>query len=156
MGEEASTGEWRLLARDLIAALDPRLRDALNHPTRREILRLLHAGGARSVGELAADLSPLSRGEIAYHAQVLESSECVAADGSRPGPGGEERLLRSAVADSEQAQLVLRATRRPDQGLRQQTAEAGSAGALTMFRVPRPGRTVSLLNRHGRGAERRG
>lgn len=156
MGDAGVVADGGGLASELVAALDPRLRDALNHPTRREILRLLHAGGARSVGELVADLSPLSRGEVAYHAQVLEGSECVAADGSRPGPGGEERLLRSTLADSEQAQLVLRATRRPDHGLRQRTVEAGSAGALTMFRVPRPGRTVSLLNRHGRGAERRG
>ncbi|HKF82158.1 MAG TPA: helix-turn-helix domain-containing protein [Solirubrobacterales bacterium] len=144
------------LAGELVAALEPRLKSALNHPTRREILRLLQAGGARSVGELATELSPLSRGEVSYHAQVLEGSECVAADGFRPGPGGEERLLRSTLADSEQAQLVLRAARRSDQGLRQPTVEGGSAGALTMFRVPRPGRTVRLLERHGRGAERSG
>lgn len=144
------------LAGDLLAALDSKLQDALNHPTRREILRVLHAGGARSVGELVAELSPASRGEVSYHLQALEDSECVVADGSRSAPGGEERLLRSTLADSEQAQLVLRATRRLDRKLPQRPPEAGSTGALTMFRVPRPGRTVRLLNRHCRGAERRG
>jgi DNA-binding transcriptional ArsR family regulator len=143
------------LAGELVASLEPRLQNALNHPTRREILRVLHGGGPRSISEIVAELSPLSRGEVSYHSQVLEDSECIAADGSQADPGEQERLLRSTLAGSEQAQLVLRAARRLDSGLRQRTVEDRS-GALTMFPVLRPGRTVRLLNRHRRGAERRG
>jgi DNA-binding transcriptional ArsR family regulator len=148
------------LASELLAALEPKLQGALNHPTRREILRVLHVGGGRSISELSAELSaelsPLSRGEVSYHVQVLEDSESVAVDGARPAPGGQERLLCSTVAGSDQAQLVLRATLRSDRKLPRRAPEAEPAGALTMFRVPRAGRTVRLLNRHRRGAERSG
>jgi DNA-binding transcriptional ArsR family regulator len=154
MGDAGEFANDRGLADELVAALEPELRDALGHSTRREILRVLQASGPRSLGEIAAELSPLSRGEVSYHAQVLEDAEFVSSDGSRPG--GQERVLCSTVADSDQAQLVLRATRRFDRKLRERTPEAGSAGALTMFRVPRPGRTVPLLNRHRRDAERSG
>ncbi len=155
MGEYEPTLGDGLSASDLIAALEPELQDALSHPTRREILRVLHAGGPLSVSEVVAKLSPLSRGEVSYHARILEDSQCVTIDGSRPALDGQERLLRS-TAGSDQAQLVLRATRRLDRRLRGGTTEAGSAGALTMFRIPRPGRTVRLRNHHRRGAERTG
>lgn len=156
MGDAGECANDRELVDELVAALEPKLQDALSHSTRREILRVLQAGGPRSFSEIVAELSPLSRGEVSYHAQVLEDSEFVSSDGSRPTAGGKERLLRSTVADSDQAQLVLRATRRFDRKLRERTTEAQSAGALMMFRIPRPGRTVSLLNHHRREAERSG
>ena len=156
MGDAGVLANGGGLASELLAALDPKLQDALNHPTRREILRVLHAGGPRSVGGVVAELSPLSRGEVNYHAQVLEDSECVVVEGPRPAVDERKRLLRSTIGGSDQAQLVLRATRREDRKLRRREPEDKAAGALTMFRVPRPGRTVSLLSRHRRSAERQG
>jgi hypothetical protein len=132
------------LAADLSASLEPRLQDPLNHPTRREILRVLNAGRkAQTITAIVAKLPPLTRGEISYHVQVLQDSECVAVDGTRPALRGRERLLRSAVGDCEQALLVLGATQRSDRVHRARKG-GGSSSLLTMFRIPRPGRTIRL------------
>ncbi|HWO82464.1 MAG TPA: helix-turn-helix domain-containing protein, partial [Solirubrobacterales bacterium] len=115
MGDAGVLAEDGRLAADLVATLEPQFQDALNHPTRRDILRVLQgAGQPRSITDIVGSLPQLTRGEISYHAQVLEDSGCVEVDGSRRCPGGEERLLRSAVGDSGQALLVLGATERSD------------------------------------------
>lgn len=135
-------GDGRL-ATELVAALEPRLQDALNHPTRREILRVLHAGSRpRSLSEVLEELRPLSRAEVSYHVQVLEDAECVEVEGTWPSPGGRERLLQSAIVANEQARLVLVVTQSSDREHRQEGDHSSSF--LTMFRVPRPTRTISL------------
>jgi DNA-binding transcriptional ArsR family regulator len=153
MGDAGVLVEDGRLAADLVATLEPQFQDALNHPTRRDILRVLQgARQPRSITDIAAALPQLSRGEISYHAQVLEDSGCVEVDGSRRRPGGQERLLRSAVGDSGQALLVLGATERSDREHRRRAAAEPPSSQLTMFRVPRPARTVRLLGRRRREA----
>jgi DNA-binding transcriptional ArsR family regulator len=155
MREAELTAEDGRLAMDFAAQLEPRLQDALNHPTRRDILRALHGGGrALGVGEILNDLHPLTRGEVSYHARVLEDSGCTSADGARPAAEGGERRFQSTVAESDQALLVLRATQRSDRRYRQRASEAQSFSPLTMFHLPHPDRAVRLLNRHSREAER--
>jgi hypothetical protein len=105
---------------------------------------------SRSVTEIVGNLAPLRRSEVAYHAQVLKDSECVGVEGNRPAPGGQEQVLTSLVATSDQVQLILRATRYTDQNHRQRTGDANSPGLMAMFRVPRPGSTVRLLGRRRR------
>jgi hypothetical protein len=140
---------------DVLASLEIALQDALNHPTRRDILRALHEERrSRSVTEIVGELAPLRRSEVAYHAQVLKDSECVGVDGSRPAPGGREQILASLVATSDQVQLILRATRHTDQNHRQRTETDKSPGLMAMFRVPRPTHSVRLLGRRRRGSER--
>lgn len=153
MGEAGILVEGGRLADDLVAALDGGLQDALNHPTRRGILRVLHESGRpRSVTEVLHELRPLRAGEVDYHVRVLQAADCVAVEGTRPAPGGGERLLRSTLADSDQALLVLRVTRRSDREHRQ---EADSSSNLrTMFRMPWPGRTVSLRSSKRREMDR--
>jgi hypothetical protein len=139
---------------DLLATLEPEFQDALNHPTRREILRALHEESrSRSVTEILGELAPLRRGEVAYHAQVLKDSECVGVVGNRPAPGGQEQVLASLVAGSEQVLLVLRVTRHLDRNHRRRTAAEGSPGLMAMFRIPRPTHTIRLLGRRRRPAE---
>jgi DNA-binding transcriptional ArsR family regulator len=151
MGDAGVLAEDGRLAADLVATLEPKLQDALNHPTRRDILRVLQgAGKPRSITDIVGALPQLTRGEINYHAQVLQDSGCVEVDGSRRCPGGEERLLRSAVADSGQALLVLGATERSDREHRRRAAAEPFSSQLTMFRVPRPARTVRLRGRRRR------
>jgi len=138
---------------DVLASLEIALQDALNHPTRRDILRALHEEQcSRSVTEIVGDLAPLKRSEVAYHAQVLKDSECVGVEGSRPAPGGREQILASLVTASAQVQLILRATRHTDQTHRRRTGGVRSPGLMAMFRVPRPTHSVRLLRRRRRAS----
>jgi hypothetical protein len=153
MRDGGLTADDGRLGDDVLATLEAGLQDALNHPTRREILRVLHEDRrSRSVTEIVTGLAPLRRSEVAYHAQVLKDSECVAVEGSRPAPGGQEQVLASLVAASNQVQLILRATRHHDQSHRQQSAGERSPGLMAMFRVPRPVATMRLLARRRRAA----
>lgn len=74
--------------------------DALGDPTRREILRLLGAGG-RSVGELAGSL-PVSRPAVSRHLRLLKDAGLV-----HEVPRGTRRIyhLQSAGADAVRAYL---------------------------------------------------
>jgi DNA-binding transcriptional ArsR family regulator len=132
---------------ELAAALEPKLQDALNHPTRRDVLRVLHGSGRPcGVTALLGKLPPLRRAEIDYHLKVLRDGGMVFVDGTLPAPGGREWLYRSAVEGDRQARSTLRATERGDRKRRQER-EGGSPGMLTMFRVPRPKRTIRLGSR---------
>lgn len=154
MRDAGLTAEDGRLAAEMLAILEPEFQDALNHPTRREILRALHEESrSRSVTEIHGELAPLRRGEVAYHAQVLRDSECLGVVGSRPAPGGQENVLASLVAGSDQVLLVLRATRHQDHNHRRRTAAESSPGLMAMFRLPRPTHTVRLLHRRRRPAE---
>lgn len=153
MRDGGLTADDGRLGADVLAGLEIGLQDALNHPTRRDILRALHDRRSRSMTEILGDLAPLRRSEVAYHAQVLRDSECVAVDGFRPAPGGREQILASLVAASDQVQLILRATRHSDQSQRERTGSDDSPGLLAMFRLPRRGSSVRLLGRRRRAAE---
>ncbi|HEX6782727.1 MAG TPA: hypothetical protein VF125_11955 [Solirubrobacterales bacterium] len=153
MRDGGLTADDGRLAADLLATLEAGLQDALNHPTRRDILRVLHEERrSRSVTEIVGDLEPLRRSEVAYHAQVLTDSECVGVEGSRPVPGGREQVLASLVSGSDQVQLILRVTRHTDQNHRHRGSGAGSPGLMAMFRIPRPTHSVRLLGRRRRAA----
>lgn len=155
MRDTGLTADDGRLGADLLATLEPGFQDPLNHPTRRDILRVIHEDGRPcAVGEIVADLDPLKHGEVAYHAQVLKDAECVEAVGSRPAPGGEEQILASLVAASEAVLAVLRSTRHSDRNLRRRMpAEKSPPGVMAMFRVPRPTYSIRLLNRRRRPSE---
>lgn len=139
------------LTDELAVTLEPKLQDALNHPTRRDILRILHQQReARSVTAILGELPPLKRGEVVYHLQVLQECGAVLADGTRPAPGGRDRLYRSGLADDAKVRGALRATERDDRKRRREANGGSSSGLLTMFRVPRPERTLRLGNLLGR------
>ncbi len=140
MSEAGACVDGRL-ADELAAILEPKLQDGLNHPTRRDILRVLHASEQpSSVAEILSKLPPLKRGEVSYHLQVLRNCGAVVGDD----------LCRSAVADDSKVRAVLRATEREDRRCREGERKGGSSGLLMMFRVPRPERTISLSNLLGR------
>jgi|GEM_PF-1172128 len=154
MGEAGVLGENGRLAADLVATLEPNLQDALNHPTRRDVLRVLNGSDRpRDITGIVGNLPQLRRGEVSYHAQVLVDAGCIEVDARRPASGGRERLLRSTIAGNSQAQLVLGATERSDREQRLRRAEESSSDHLMMFRVPRPSRTVRLIGRRRREAE---
>lgn len=74
--------------------------DALGDPNRRRIVELL-GGGARTVGELAAEL-PITRPAVSRHLRLLSEAGLVVAE-----PRGTRRLyrLQDAGADAVRAYL---------------------------------------------------
>jgi DNA-binding transcriptional ArsR family regulator len=89
-----------------------RTRDALNHPVRRQILRILIASGRPLAPAeiVAAGLPSASLSTVAYHARVLEDSGGV----SRSGAGIPPRYMTDLSANQEVATL-LEATRDGDE-----------------------------------------
>jgi DNA-binding transcriptional ArsR family regulator len=143
------------LADELAVTLEPTLQDALNHPTRRSILRVLHQQESScSVTAIVGKLAPVRRSEIVYHLQVLQDCGAVFVDGTRPAPGGRDSVYLSSLADDGKVQGALRATERQDHKRRHGVNGRPSSGLLTMFRVPRPERTIRLSNLLGRKTDR--
>ena|SRR5215211_6728402 len=146
--EKAVEAEDGRLSARLAAVLDPKLQDALDHPVRRELLRALNRSERpRSIGEMATALPPFGPSRLNYHLQVLHRSGTVAAEPSCAGPGGGHAHYASEVFDDGRVLTVLRATERWDRERRQAEAEEHAPRHLTMFRTPRPARTIRL----GRG-----
>ena len=143
------------LTTELAASLEPHLQDALNHPLRREILRVLRTGeGSRGVTAILGGLAPLSRSDVSYHLEILRSSDVVVLDDVRPGPAGGERFYESTVREDAQVAAALRATAAFDREHREARRADRSSRLLTMFRVPKPVRTLRLGLDAGSGTER--
>lgn len=110
----------------MLAGLPSRVRQALDHPLRREILRDLDESPApRSSREVWAALGgDVALSEVCYHLWVLEDAKSVRrADfqvervgrvGDRDRRGGCARLFAAAYGDSPQIVAVLDATRESD------------------------------------------
>jgi DNA-binding transcriptional ArsR family regulator len=153
-GDVVAAEDGRLSAR-LAAPLGPRLRDALDHPIRREVLRTLNRGGrSRSVAEIGTELTAFGLGQLGYHLQILRRSGAVASVPADLGAGQSRPRYASEVLDDGQVRAVLRATEQWDRQRREAVAAANSSPLLTMFRVPRPVRTIRLRGRHQGDAER--
>jgi DNA-binding transcriptional ArsR family regulator len=127
----------------LAASLEPKLQDALGHPVRREVLRALQGDErARSVAEIDAQL-PFRPGQLGYHLQVLQRlGAVVSKPASAPAP--RDTKIASGICGNGRVRSVLRATERWDRERRESVAKASASPLLTMFRTPRPVRTVRL------------
>jgi DNA-binding transcriptional ArsR family regulator len=153
LSEAAVDADGRL-GGELAEILEPSVRDALNHPTRRGILGVLHREGqACGVTEILGQLRPLSRAEVGYHLRVLRGAGVVVADGTRPSLRGRDDVFRSALADDPGVLAVLAVTAQWDRRRREGAGEGRSSGLLTMFRVPRTGRAIDLSLRSARKAK---
>ncbi|HEV2789894.1 MAG TPA: helix-turn-helix domain-containing protein [Solirubrobacterales bacterium] len=147
-----AAGEGRL-AEEFTAILEPHLHDPLNHVLRRQILRALHADrGARSVTAILSALSPLPRREVNYHLQILQRCDFVTEE-TRLGLAGRECLYESTVSEDVQVRAVLRVTDLSDRELTESRKAQHSSRFLTMFRIPRPVRTLRLGLDVGRETE---
>jgi len=130
----------------LAARLDPKLQDALDHPVRREVLRTLSGGArSRSTAEIHAQLRGFRPSQLCYHLQVLRRSGAVVAIPA--GNAGSRLRYASGVVEDGEVQAVLRATERQDREQREAVVAASGSPLLTMFRTPRPVRTVRLRGR---------
>jgi DNA-binding transcriptional ArsR family regulator len=97
----------------LTAQLPAKMRDALGHPLRREILRMLNESAEpRSSSDIATTTLPhTSLSVIGYHAHVLETCDSIAMTGTRQVHGSAARLYASKVDGDERVAAVLQATR---------------------------------------------
>jgi DNA-binding transcriptional ArsR family regulator len=137
----------RLSAR-LAATLEPGLQDALDHPVRREVLRALNRSErSRSLTELEVELCGFRLGQLDYHLRVLRRAGTVASEVGGLTPGRNRDQFASEVSDDGQVRAVLRATEQQDRERREAAARAGLSPLLTMFRLPRPIRTIRLRGR---------
>jgi len=108
--------EKQRLPEDLAKALPIELRDALQHPFRRRILRTLH-GDARKLNpsEFAeSELAPCSAPCISYHMLALTHSGLVKVEGSEPTSGTSKHYFSSSVGDRELVLTVLQDTEESD------------------------------------------
>jgi DNA-binding transcriptional ArsR family regulator len=130
----------------LAAGLGPRLQDALDHPVRRELLRTLSRGSrSRSTAEIHAQLGAFRPSQLCYHLQVLRRAGAVVAIPA--GDAGSRPRYASGTAADEEVRAVLRATERQDREQTEAALAASGSPLLTMFRTPRPVRTVRLRGR---------
>jgi DNA-binding transcriptional ArsR family regulator len=153
-GDSVAAADGRLSAR-LAAQFEPELRDALDHPVRRELLRTLNQGQRpRSVAEIGTELGGFRLGQLGYHLQVLRRSGAVASVSAGLSGGQSQARYASEVAEDWRVRAVLRATAQWDRQQREAAIEANGSPLLTMFRVPRPVRTIRLRGRSETDAER--
>lgn len=104
------------LPEKLAQALTPGVRRALNHPTRRGILRELHRSGAtpRTANDLSRALPGVSRKTLIYHAHVLAEYGGVMVTATPSKQGAAWQLFSSGVASDRQYIAVLTATEHLD------------------------------------------
>jgi DNA-binding transcriptional ArsR family regulator len=103
------------LPADVARTLAPHLRRALDHPTRRRILRALNENGHAQTLETLSDVAPsASVSAIRYHALVLEECGSISVSMALFRPGGPGPHYASNVADNRVVMEALRATRQLD------------------------------------------
>src|SRR3954453_13297087 len=142
--DSVEPGDGRLSA-ELAATLRPELQDALGHPVRREVLRALNRKmRPRPGAEVESALRGFSLSQLSYHLRVLKRSGTVALEvrGRHSGGG-----YASEGFEDGQIRGVLRATEQWDRERREAAAAASASPLLTMFRIPRPVRTIRLRSR---------
>jgi DNA-binding transcriptional ArsR family regulator len=108
-------GDERKLPADVAQLLAPHLHRALDHPTRRQILRALNRHGkAQTLADLAVAIPGAIVSTVGYHALVLEECGCISVTVVPSPPDGLKRAYSSNVIDDRVVSGALRATRRLD------------------------------------------
>ena len=103
------------LPAEVATTLAPNLRRALDHPTRRRILRALNVSSGAQTLEALCDVAPqASVSAIRYHAFVLEECGSVSVVVGRPHHGSPGYRYASNVADDGTVVEALRATQQLD------------------------------------------
>ena len=102
--------------------LEPQVRQALSHPLRRQIIRALNAGPARTTGDLREILPVESLSTLHYHVLVLEQAEVIQGSDLWNSVDAPMRSYVTEVAGDAAVSSLLKATQQLDD-------VAGSAGA---------------------------
>jgi DNA-binding transcriptional ArsR family regulator len=98
--------------------MSPMLIKALNHPVRREALRLLHeTSEGRSAVQLTQFID-VAGTKVSYHLKVLSNLGAITRAGERTVRGVLEKFFVSAVADHRQVISILTDTESDDDPVR--------------------------------------
>jgi DNA-binding transcriptional ArsR family regulator len=104
------------LAADASSAPAEHRRRALEHPTRRMILRALHRHPeAQTLAELCGVVPNANTSTVGYHLRVLERGGCVSVVGEIVHGDGVLPTYVSSLADDRTATMLLRETRAADE-----------------------------------------
>jgi DNA-binding transcriptional ArsR family regulator len=108
--------EVRKLPPEVVAGLAPHQQRALDHPIRRQILRVLsRSSGPQTLAELCEGIPGTGLSTIGYHLLVLEECAFVSVSGVLTGPGDAERNFTSNIADNRVVITALRETQKLDE-----------------------------------------
>lgn len=95
--------------------LSPALLHALNHPVRRQILRLLHRGGRKGLSPSdMTTLATLSLPNVSYHSRCLCEQEIVRLAHCQQVRGATERFYVSNVSTNKLVATILELTKKDD------------------------------------------
>lgn len=107
--------EVRKLPPEVVEGLAPHQQRALDHPIRRQILRVLgRSATPQTLVAICEGIPDTSISTIGYHLLVLEECAFVSVSGVLTGPGDAERHFASNVADNRVVILALRETQELD------------------------------------------
>lgn len=108
--------EIRKLPPEVVEGLAPHQQRALDHPIRRQILRVLTRDAKpQSLVDLCEGIPGTSISTIGYHLLVLEECGFVSVSGVLTGPGDAERHFASNVADNRVVTVALQETEQLDE-----------------------------------------
>jgi DNA-binding transcriptional ArsR family regulator len=107
--------EVRKLPPEVVEGLAPHQQRALDHPIRRQILRVLSRNARpQTLIEICEGIPDTSVSTIGYHLLVLEECAFVSVSGVLTGPGDAERNFASNVADNRVVMTALQQTQELD------------------------------------------
>lgn len=107
--------------------MTPALLDALNHPIRRQLLRLLHERTtSRSPTEMSQKMT-LGLTGISYHARVLSDLDVIRLSRTGQVRGSTQHFYVSRVAKIALVDAILKKTEKEDRRLLEQRAHAEKA-----------------------------
>jgi DNA-binding transcriptional ArsR family regulator len=99
--------------------MTPALLEALNHPVRRQLLRLLHERrAAQSPLEMSHDIA-LGLAHVSYHVRILSDLHVVRLTRTRPVRGSTQHFYLSRVLKNELVDAILRSTEKDDRFVRE-------------------------------------
>jgi DNA-binding transcriptional ArsR family regulator len=108
--------EVRKLPPEVVDGLAPHQQRALDHPIRRQILRVLsRTSNPQTLVDLCEGIPETSISTIGYHLLVLEECGFVSVSGVLTGPGDAERHFASNIADNRVVMLALQETQELDE-----------------------------------------
>jgi DNA-binding transcriptional ArsR family regulator len=109
--------QGRKLPAEVAVLLAPHLHRALDHQTRRQIIRVLNnnSGEALTPRDLADAIPGAGLSMIGYHTLVLEECGCVSVAVTPSLAGGLKRAYLSNVTDNRLVTSALEATRQLDE-----------------------------------------
>jgi predicted transcriptional regulator len=98
--------------------VSPALLEGLNHPIRRQILRILSTKGTVQSPSDMAELVELGLSNVAYHTRYLAERNILRCAGTKQIRGATQHLYVSKVSDNKLVKTTLSETEKDDRHIR--------------------------------------